>query len=172
MARALYMLKGPYGGEIIEADDVAAAKIVTDKNGVYLENVTEATPSGVHDKTDYGVTFKSLNGYVPAPAAQPPQQPAQQLIVANGDQVAKTITISGGPADKAYTVTVVYAVDGGADVTVTQAVAKGQTAAQVATALAAKIVGAMTATAAGGVVTMVKGTAATGALTKLETTVA
>lgn len=75
---------------------------------------------------------------------------------------ASTVTISGGPADAAYTITVTYQVDtSGSDVDVVYAAAEGETAEEAATGLAAEFSGDLTATAAAGVVTIALGTATT-----------
>jgi hypothetical protein len=66
----------------------------------------------------------------------PPPPPTPSPITATANLPAKTITLGGGPADQAYTITITFAVDGGADQVVTQPVVAGQTAHNISITLA------------------------------------
>jgi hypothetical protein len=84
--------------------------------------------------------------------------------------VAGVISFSGGPADKAYVVTITTAVDAGPDVVRTVNVAKDDVPVEVAGAVAALVIPEITLTTSGHEVTF---TPATGkALTKLTVSVA
>lgn len=85
----------------------------------------------------------------------PRQHHSAPLTVA-ADLAAKTITVKGGPADKAYTLTATYQVDGnGKDVSDTISIAEHDTAAAVGNAIKRAVVahGDLDGSSTSGVVT-------------------
>jgi hypothetical protein len=100
--------------------------------------------------------------------------PAPITTVASGGGGTFIVTVGGGPADKAYSVTIKMQVSGNPPATETIPVAKGDTADKVATQIAAALhaLPGINSSAAGKVVTSVSDDPATHSITTLTAAIA